>query len=96
VGIVIYILGLGAGLGAETIDKNVYGEKALERITGIPAIAIIPFFTAEVIVRDNKKMMMYFFAIALLGSVVVLTLFNYFIKPLDVTWFLLMNKIGLG
>lgn len=96
ISIVVAILaGLGAGLAAEAVDKRVYGEKALERITGIAAIAVVPYLTAEMVVRDNKKLMIYLIAIALVSLAVALTLFNFFIKPLDVTWFLLMHKLGL-
>jgi hypothetical protein len=88
--------GIVAGLVAEAVDKKVFGEKALERVTGITAIAMVPYFSAETKIVNNKNRLMYFFIAALLCSLVALTLFNFFIKPLDVTWFLVMRKLGLN
>jgi succinoglycan biosynthesis transport protein ExoP len=86
--------GLGTGAAAETMDQTVRGRKGVEDILGSPPLAIIPYIETS---RDrnrklSKKSLM---LIGIIGSVVVgLFLFHVLIKPLDVTWYILLRKIG--
>jgi len=93
------ILALGAGLGLaflmEALDSAVYDERALTRLTGTPPFATVGYIVTHAELQksgDNKRRLMYVVAA---GAVVALVLIHLLIKPLDVVWFLFLNRIGL-
>lgn len=101
--IALVILGLffavGAGLGlailVETIDDAVYGSSEISSITGTAPLAIIGYMeTSEEEVKHNRKRLYIVLGIIVLG-IISLILFHNFIKPLDVTWYILLRKLGM-
>ncbi len=89
-------LGVVAGIIADAIDPKVYGKKSIEAITGIPALVLVPFFEIPIDEGVRRKSMFTLMAGLLLLMIIFIALFNYFVKPLDVTWFLLLHKLGLN
>ena len=89
-------ISVGSAAVAETIDNKVYGEKAILNIIGIPAIGFIPNMEAQGKRERRKKN----FIIGIIGlfllGLLLLSLFHFFIKPLDVMWFILLRKFGLN
>ncbi len=94
-----FILAIGIGVGAvffvEAIDARVYGEKALSELTGIRVLTTVPYMVLE----KERSMIKTRLLIGAVGAgiilVVLLVLFHYYVKPLDVTWFVLLRKLGL-
>lgn len=96
----IMLLGLigsvGAGVGhlalRETLDKGVYGARAVQKLTGTIPMAAIPYIgiAAE---RRRRVLRRYLLAIgAVLGLALVAVAVHIFVKPLDVIWFMLLTK----
>jgi polysaccharide chain length determinant protein (PEP-CTERM system associated) len=88
--------GLGNVIVRENIDQSVYGSKDVFMITKAPPLAVIPFIQTA---TDEKKRAKYgsaiivgFFFIVLF----VLAIFHLLVMPLDVLWYMLLRKIGLG
>lgn len=94
----VVCLGLGAsgGMLAESIDSQVYGEKQIIQITQLQPLIAIPYIYTERERSTTKRRLRLSFAAALMALCVALTLFHLFIKPLDVTWFILLRKFGIS
>jgi polysaccharide biosynthesis transport protein len=89
-------LGVVAGILAEAIDPKVYGEKRIESIIGIPALVLVPFFEVPVDEYLRKKNNRLIVAGLFSALIVFVILFNFFVKPLDVTWYYLLHKLGVN
>jgi uncharacterized protein involved in exopolysaccharide biosynthesis len=87
--------GLGTGAAAETMDQTVRGRKGVEDILGQQPLAAIPYIETS---RDrqrqlSKKSLIWLGLIG--GAIIGAFLFHVLIKPLDVTWYILLRKLGL-
>ena len=93
------ILAMGAGLGLalllEAFDNAVYDDRALTRLAGAPPFATVSYIdtVAEIQHRKNNRRRLQYAVAA--GAVAVLFLVHFFVKPLDVVWFLILTRIGL-
>ena len=92
------ILGLGAGVGVvfllEAISDSIYSRSDILTLTGTAPLVEIGFIeTQEEQSKHNLKRLYILLGLVLLGLIFLL-LFHLFIKPLDVTWFVLLRKLG--
>lgn len=97
IGLVLSI-GLGAGLVylIELADQGIYGKNSVEKITGSPLLAVVPYITTE---AEDKSLraISYRLMLGLTVSLILLfTLVHFAVKPLDIVFFSLLQKIGLG
>lgn len=88
-------LGMASGVMVEMLDPRIYGEKGIEAITGMGAMAIIPYFVSQAEQPVPRFQLVKIAGFILAVIVMGLIAFNYLVKPLDVTWFLLMNRLGV-
>lgn len=94
----VLCLGLGAGSGVlmENLDSRVYGEKRISQLTLIEPLVTIPYIYSTEEKSSTKKktkiIVLGLFVLFLTG----LMIFHFAIKPLDVTWFILLRKLGLN
>ena len=93
------ILGLGAGLGVvimlEAMSAAVYGASEVTALTGIAPLAIIGYMeTQEEEGHHNRKRILIVLGLLCIGLLAML-LFHLFVKPLDVTWYILLRKFGI-
>ena len=89
-------MSLGGGILLDALDPKVYGEKAIASVTKLDALVSIPYIDnqREMKWRRDLPMSMLFGAVGL--AVVALVLFHAFIKPLDVTYYVVLRKLGLS
>jgi len=93
------ILGLGAGLGVvimlEAMSAAVFGAAEVTALTGIAPLAIIGYMeTQEEEGHHNRKRILIVLGLICIGLLAML-LFHLFVKPLDVTWYILLRKFGI-
>ncbi len=93
------ILGIGAGLGMtilrEAIDTSIFGASEVTSLTGEAPMAIIGYMeTKEEESKHNLKRLYIVLALVLAG-ILALVLFHFFVKPLDVTWYILLRRLGI-
>lgn len=93
------IMGVGAGIGLvillEAISDGVYSRADLEALTGAAPLAVIGYLeTKEEQSQHNLKRVYMVLGLLALG-IILLILFHFFIKPLDVTWYVLLRKLGI-
>ncbi|HED33395.1 MAG TPA: lipopolysaccharide biosynthesis protein [Gammaproteobacteria bacterium] len=103
--IMIIILGLilsfGVGLVVvallESMDDSVRGVKSMESLFGSAPLATIPYIPSADEIAETQshapKIKLILGGVGLL--VVVLILVNYFYKPLDVLWYVILRKLGI-
>lgn len=94
------VLSIGVGLLVafifEALDAKVYGEKAIETITGLPVLVLVPYYQIPVPESERKKNTVWLLGGMLLILLLSIVLFNYFVKPLDVTWYILLRKLDIN
>ena len=93
------VLGVGAGVGAvfllELLSNGVYSRADLVSLTGGAPLAVISYLeTQEEKSKHNLKRLYIVLGLILTG-IILLLLFHFFIKPLDVTWYILLRKLGV-
>ncbi|MFT3931298.1 MAG: hypothetical protein QM709_13470 [Spongiibacteraceae bacterium] len=97
IGIILAGIAAAATAGAaEMLDESVKGQGELTELIGVTPLAIIPYvMIAEEEKTVNKKARLTWLAIAV-AAVIALTLIHFFYRPLDVLWFIVLRKLGLG
>ena len=95
------VAALGAGLGTviilEALSPAIRGREALALIMGAQPLAVVPYMDKEdEVVESGYKKWMKPVVLALAALVVLLIAVHIFVKPLDVAWYLLLRKFGLG
>jgi hypothetical protein len=97
--LVSLVLAMGVGIATavllDSYDTKIYSDKKIEAITHIPALVTIPFYQPPVDQQQQKRKMLGFAGLGIFLLLFFLTLFNFFIKPLDVTWFIVLHKLGM-
>ena len=64
-------------------------------ITGESPLVLVTYMeTAEEAEVHNKKRIYIVLGLVLLGFL-AMALFHFFVKPLDVTWYILLRKLGV-
>jgi drug/metabolite transporter (DMT)-like permease len=92
-------VGVGAGVGIvillEALNNGVYSRADLLLLTGAAPLAVISYLeTKEEASKHNLKRL-YIVLGLILAGIIFLLLFHLFIKPLDVTWYILLRKLGV-
>lgn len=87
--------GIGAGAVTETMDHSIRSPESITRITRTAPLAVIPYITEEKEkrVQDRKIVFIGMVAMVLLGG--GLLLIHLFWFPLDLTWLVLLRKMGI-
>lgn len=89
------MLGLGAGMGVELLDKSIRGPRALELITRHPALVVIPVIET----RADKFRETRNWIIVLTSGLIVIgvgtVLVHLYFKPLDLLWALVLRRFGV-
>ncbi len=89
--------GFAAAVLLELMDASVRGEKALTDVLGgVAPISVIPYIENESD-TDTHLQRRTRVKLALVFSLIALFIFvHLFYKPLDVIWFIVLNKLGLN
>lgn len=90
--------GVGMAVMLEALDQSIRSEKALAAVTGSPPLASIPYIKnpkEQDKSRPNWRILI-LVIVAVAISVIALAAINSFYKPLDVLWYMLLRKLGLG
>lgn len=89
---------LGTGVLLEAIDQSIRSGKKLTALTGVAPLVIIPYIdtpSEKEASRPQKKL--YQWAVgAVLAFGFFLASVHFFYKPLDVLWFVILRKLGIG
>ena len=91
-----FVLALGAAVGAaavrESLDDSVKSLEELDEITGLPVLAAINLMESVFERRQRQRRTWLLLIILAIGIIAVLTLFHFYIMPLDILWIKLQRK----
>jgi uncharacterized protein involved in exopolysaccharide biosynthesis len=94
------IFSLAGGVGTvavtETLSDSIKDVDGLVQVTGEPPLITIPYIEIEAEKEKQAKYKQLAIKIGLAAVVVFVMLFHFFIKPLDVLWFIVMRRLGIG
>jgi len=88
-------VGFGAGFGAEILDGSIRGYRALEQITGIEPLVVIPYIENQQDLersRKNKRNFVIITVILIIGSIMAV---HFLYKPIDILWFKVWHRISM-
>jgi uncharacterized protein YbjT (DUF2867 family) len=96
-GIILSAISAAAAAGViEMLDDAVKGKDELAKLFGAAPLACIPYLTITEEIKTVSLRQKLSWVAAAVGVVLVLVLVDFFYKPLDVLWFVLLHKLGLG
>ncbi len=95
-----FVLSFAGGVGtvavAEAISGSIKGVSGLVQVTGVPPLITIPYIEVEAEKEKQEQYVGLAIKIGLVALVLVVILFHFFIKPLDVLWFVVLRRLGIG
>ena len=94
-----FVLSLGAGIGymmlRESIDANLYGSRALTKITGAPPLAVIPVIKTPMEKKKATRIRRLTFASSFMGVVALAIAAHFLLAPVDVLWSVFQRRMGI-
>lgn len=100
----IFFLGLifaaGSGLGLavirETMDTSIHGIAELYAIMGVPPLVAIPYIENDEDLELRRKKLRNVIVSSVVVAFAFIIFVHFFFKPLDVLYFVILNKLGLS
>ncbi len=87
--------GLGLAVAREVIDEGVYGKSEVLAATGAAPLVVIGYMENKIEKSKHNRARLYWVAGLVVFALLAIIFFHNFVKPLDVTWFILMRRLGL-
>ena len=98
--LIFTILSVGAGVGlaflVETIDTRLYGITTIEKASNMAPLVVIPRMSTVNQPVYNRQLIYLIAAGLIFSFILVLVVFHSLVKPLDVTWYIILRKFGLS
>lgn len=88
--------GLGFALLREFMDGTVHGARHLAAITGEAPLVVIQYINNDDDILRQQRARKISLIVALAAGLLFVLYLHFFYKPLDVLYFVIMNKLGLG
>jgi uncharacterized protein involved in exopolysaccharide biosynthesis len=88
--------GIGTVVVAESLSKSIKSVSGLVQVTGEPPLISVPYIEIESEKKKLEQYKMLAIKIGLAAIVIIIIVFHFFIKPLDVLWFVVMRRLGVG
>jgi hypothetical protein len=95
-----FILAVVAGVGSlairEMLDNSLRGTKAITAVMNVEPLVAVPYFILDEELKAGLEQR-YKILIALVAAgIVFLLLVHFAYKPLDVIWYIIQRKLGIG
>jgi len=87
-------LGVAMVLLLEALDGGVYTDRALRRLVGEPPFAVVGYIETNSEFLRKRLLRKRFVLCVLAMGILLIVLFHFLIKPLDVLWFSLISSFG--
>jgi capsular polysaccharide biosynthesis protein len=86
--------GVGTAVGKENMDPSVRNRRDLEKLLGVAPLAVIPWIENNGEKKVNAANKRKKVVAIVVGVFVVLMLINFFYRPIDVLWHILMRRMA--
>jgi uncharacterized protein involved in exopolysaccharide biosynthesis len=94
------VAGLGAGLGTasvrEALDRSVRGAYDLAGRIAAPLLGSLPVAPTGEERRRRRRRLIAGVVLALLAAAALVAAYHFFVRPLDVTWYMWLRRLRLG
>lgn len=94
------VLALGSGFGLafirETMDKSIRGTGQLHAVMGIAPLVAIPYIENDSDLDEKRKLKKLYLILTVSFVIMLVTFIHFFYRPLDVLFFMVLNKLGLS
>ncbi len=91
-----FVLALGAAVGAaavrESLDDSVKSPEELDELTGLPVLSTISQMESTFERRQQRRRTWLLLTILVIGVIAALTLFHFYVMPLDILWIKLQRR----
>lgn len=95
-----FVLAAGAGLGfallKEAMDGAVHGVRELTAIMGEAPLVSIPYINNTADIEKRRRAWQIYLSLAVATGIGLAIYLHFFFKPLDVLYFVILNKLGLS
>lgn len=95
-----FALALGSGVGLafirETLDNSIRGTGQLHAVMGVAPLVAIPYIENEEDVEAARKTRNIALGIAIASVVLLIVFVHFFYRPLDVLFYVVLNKLGFS
>ena len=95
-----FVFAVGVGIGVvivlDALSPAIRGKAAVASIMGMPPLVVVPHLAIDEENTVKSHQWLKVAAVILAAIFVALIAFHFLVKPLDVTWFLVLRKLGLG
>ncbi len=95
-----FIFSIAGGVGtvavAEGLSDAVGSTQELMNITGAPPLAVVPYIETDAERQRFEEIKQRLIIGVAVAIPILIILFHFFVKPLDVTWFVVMRRLGLS
>lgn len=90
--------GLGLGLLLELSDASIRNPRRLADLMGVAPLVTVSYIStpAEIEAARPDKKLYLAVAVAIVFGLVMLASIHFFYRPLDVLWFQILRKLGIG
>jgi succinoglycan biosynthesis transport protein ExoP len=90
--------GLGSGILLEMTDQSIRASRKLTMLMGVAPLVTIPYIDTpeERAAKQPARKLYILFGGSIIGGLVFLTLVHIYYEPLDVLWFIVLRKLGIG
>lgn len=93
-----FIMAFGCGFGLaylkEASDDAVHGEKAVEKLVGEPLLGVVPFLENQQDQQGARRSLIKGFLITVVVIGILLLAVHWFVKPLDVVFYMIFQRFG--
>jgi uncharacterized protein involved in exopolysaccharide biosynthesis len=95
-----FVFGIAGGVGnvavREALDNRIYSPRGIRAITGAPPLAVIPYIETAAERRRRLLKTILIAAGLIIAAGLALLAIDLLVMPLDVIWFKLLRKFGIG
>jgi succinoglycan biosynthesis transport protein ExoP len=80
------------------MDQSIRSTRGLGSLMGVAPLVTIPYIKtpAETLANRPQRKLYFILGGGLLLGVIFFTLVHFYYKPLDVLWFVVLRKLGIG
>lgn len=76
-------------------EGGIYGVSAVMKVVGHPPLVSVAYMESKAEQQSHNKKRLYILIGLVVSVVLFISFFHAFVKPLDVTWYVLMRRFGL-
>jgi len=88
--------GLGLALFKEAMDRSIRGTTQLHELMGIAPLVAIPYIENEEDLQSKAKLQKFTIGGAVAFVFLLILYIHFFYKPLDVIYYVILNKLGFS